>query len=130
MKRTAGLTLTALVTALAFIAPAAQTPAPSAPQTAQGPPEYDFLIKGGRVIDPRNSLDAVRDVAIKDGKIAAVAADIRRGARRSRPSTRAAWSSRRASSTSTCTSSRARSRTTTPAATGASSPTASRCAAA
>ena len=46
------------------------------PLAAQGPPEYDFLIKGGRVIDPRNSLDAVRDVAIKDGKIAAVATDI------------------------------------------------------
>jgi len=46
------------------------------PLAAQAPPEYDFLIKGGRVIDPRNSLDAVRDVAIKDGKIAAVAADI------------------------------------------------------
>jgi dihydroorotase len=46
------------------------------PVVAQGPPEYDFLIKGGRVIDPRNSLDAVRDVAIKDGRIAAVATDI------------------------------------------------------
>jgi dihydroorotase len=43
---------------------------------AQGPPEYDFLIKGGRVVDPRNALDAVRDVAIKDGKIAAVSAEI------------------------------------------------------
>lgn len=38
--------------------------------------EFDFLIKGGRVIDARNRLDAVRDVAIKDGKVAAVAADI------------------------------------------------------
>ncbi len=46
------------------------------PVAAQGPPDYDFLIKGGRVIDPRNALDAVRDVAIKDGRIAAVAADI------------------------------------------------------
>lgn len=46
------------------------------PAAAQGPPDYDFLIKGGRVIDPRNALDAVRDVAIKDGRIAAVAADI------------------------------------------------------
>jgi dihydroorotase len=46
------------------------------PLLAQGPPEYDFLIKGGRVVDPRNALDAVRDVAIKDGKIAAVSAEI------------------------------------------------------
>jgi dihydroorotase len=38
--------------------------------------EYDFLIKGGHVIDGRNSINAVRDVAIKDGRIAAVAADI------------------------------------------------------
>jgi len=37
---------------------------------------YDLLIKGGHVIDPRNGIDAVRDVAIKEGKIAAVAANI------------------------------------------------------
>jgi dihydroorotase len=37
---------------------------------------YDILIKGGHVIDGRNNLDAVRDVGINDGKIAAVAADI------------------------------------------------------
>jgi dihydroorotase len=38
---------------------------------------YDLLIKGGRVIDPSVGLDAVRDVAIAAGKIAAVEADIR-----------------------------------------------------
>ncbi len=38
--------------------------------------QYDFLLKGGHVIDARNGLSAVRDVAIKDGKIAAVAANI------------------------------------------------------
>src|SRR5436305_14326177 len=38
--------------------------------------EYDLLIKGGHVIDGKNHLSAVRDVAIKDNKIAAVAADI------------------------------------------------------
>jgi dihydroorotase len=43
---------------------------------AQQAPEYDFLIKGGRVVDPRNGIDAVRDVAIKDGRIAAVAQGI------------------------------------------------------
>src|SRR5687767_9141542 len=37
---------------------------------------YDLLLKGGHVIDGRNGIDAVRDVAIKDGKIAAVAPDI------------------------------------------------------
>src|SRR5215471_17656823 len=38
---------------------------------------YDLLIKGGRVIDPSVGLDAVRDVAIVAGKIAAVETDIR-----------------------------------------------------
>jgi dihydroorotase len=33
---------------------------------------YDLVIKGGRVIDPSAGLDAVRDVAIARGKIAAV----------------------------------------------------------
>ena len=38
--------------------------------------EYDLLIRGGRVVDPKNGVDAVRDVAIKDAKIAAVAPSI------------------------------------------------------
>jgi dihydroorotase len=38
--------------------------------------EYDFLLKGGHVLDARNRINAVRDVAIKDGKIAAVAENI------------------------------------------------------
>lgn len=38
--------------------------------------EYDLLLKGGHVIDGRNKITAVRDVAIKDGRIAAVAANI------------------------------------------------------
>jgi dihydroorotase len=48
----------------------------SAGQAAQSAQDYDLLLKGGRVIDSRNNLSAVRDVAIKDGKVAAVAADI------------------------------------------------------
>ena len=39
-------------------------------------PRYDLLLKGGHVIDPKNRIDAVRDVAIKDGKVAAVAPSI------------------------------------------------------
>jgi len=39
-------------------------------------PRYSLLIKGGHVLDARNGVDAVRDVAIADGKIAAVAPDI------------------------------------------------------
>ena len=38
--------------------------------------KYDLLLKGGHVIDPRNKISAVRDVAIADGKVAAVAANI------------------------------------------------------
>ena len=38
--------------------------------------DYDLLLKGGHVIDGKNRLSSIRDVAIKDGKIAAVAANI------------------------------------------------------
>ena len=37
-----------------------------------GEPEYDLLLKGGHLIDPRNGLSALRDVAVRDGKVAAV----------------------------------------------------------
>ena len=37
---------------------------------------YDLVIKGGRVIDPSLGIDAVRDVAIAGGRIAAVDASI------------------------------------------------------
>jgi dihydroorotase len=45
---------------------------------AQQPPDhpYDLLLKGGHVIDPANRVDEVRDVAVRDGKISAVAKDI------------------------------------------------------
>src|SRR5579884_3006298 len=39
-------------------------------------PRYDLLIKGGHVIDPKNSIDRVMDVAVANGKIAAVAQGI------------------------------------------------------
>jgi dihydroorotase len=39
-------------------------------------PKYDLLLRGGHVIDPKNGLSAVRDVAIAGGKVAAVAATI------------------------------------------------------
>jgi len=35
-------------------------------------PHYDLLLKGGHVIDPANHIDEVRDVAVFQGKIAAV----------------------------------------------------------
>jgi dihydroorotase len=42
------------------------------------PPQYDLLLKGGHVIDPANHIDGARDVAVLDGKIAAVETDIPR----------------------------------------------------
>jgi dihydroorotase len=38
--------------------------------------KYDLLLKGGHLVDPRNNISAVRDVAIAGGKVAAVAANI------------------------------------------------------
>lgn len=63
MKRTPVIALSLVLSAGAA---GAQTPAP----------EYDLLIKGGQVVDPRNGVDAVRDVAITDGRIASVAPSI------------------------------------------------------
>jgi dihydroorotase len=40
---------------------------------AQPLPSYDLLLRGGHVIDAKNRIDGVMDVAIKDGKIARVA---------------------------------------------------------
>ena len=37
---------------------------------------FDLIIKGGRVIDPSLGIDAIRDVAIAGGRIAAVEAGI------------------------------------------------------
>ena len=37
---------------------------------------YDILLQGGQVIDPAHGLNALRDIAIKDGRIAAVAESI------------------------------------------------------
>ena len=44
----------------------------AAPAAAQ----YDLLIQGGHVVDPKNKIDTVMDVAVADGKIAAVAQKI------------------------------------------------------
>jgi dihydroorotase len=58
------ITVAALICFIAWIADA----------SAQAP--YDLLLQGGHVIDPKNGIHAVLDVAIRDGKIAAVAAKI------------------------------------------------------
>ena len=38
-------------------------------------PAYDVVIRGGRVIDPESGLDAVRNVAIAEGRVVAVSAE-------------------------------------------------------
>jgi dihydroorotase len=43
---------------------------------------YDLVIRGGRVIDPAQGQDGRADVAFKDGKVAAVAAEIEAAAAR------------------------------------------------
>jgi dihydroorotase len=61
-----------LSAAAASAATFARTPRTSAAQASR----YDLMIKGGRVIDPSVRLDAIRDVAISGGRIAAVEAKI------------------------------------------------------
>ncbi|MCC6289698.1 MAG: amidohydrolase/deacetylase family metallohydrolase [Chitinophagaceae bacterium] len=45
-----------------------------APSIAQSP--YSIVIKGGHVIDPKNGIDGIMDVAINDGRIALLAPGI------------------------------------------------------
>ena len=56
------------LSAAVAVATVARVPRVFAAQTSK----YDLLIKGGRVIDPSVRLDAVRDLAISGGRIAAV----------------------------------------------------------
>ena len=61
-----------LSAAAASAAMFARAPGAFAAQAAK----YDLIIRGGRVIDPSVRLDAIRDVAIAGGRIAAVEANI------------------------------------------------------
>ncbi|MBI3467302.1 MAG: amidohydrolase/deacetylase family metallohydrolase [Planctomycetes bacterium] len=44
--------------------------------SAPAPQQYDLLLRGGHVIDPKNKISAICDVAIRESRIAAVAANI------------------------------------------------------
>jgi N-acyl-D-aspartate/D-glutamate deacylase len=46
---------------------------------AAQPASYDLVIRGGRVIDPETGLDAVRDIGIAAGRIAAISAETLNG---------------------------------------------------
>jgi dihydroorotase len=48
----------------------------SAAARAQEPAQYDLLLRGGHVIDPKNRINEIRDVAIRARKIAEVAPKI------------------------------------------------------
>ncbi len=63
VMRTAGLTSLLVVAVLAGV-------------SSQPAARYDLLLRGGHVIDARNGINGVRDVAIAGGKIAAVEASI------------------------------------------------------
>jgi dihydroorotase len=65
---------------LSVAAAAAATFARAPKAAAAQPAGYDLLIRGGRVIDPSVRLDAIRDVAISAGRIAAVETRITAGA--------------------------------------------------
>ncbi len=58
-----------------LLAGAAALPLAGSARSAQAP-EFDFLLAGGRLIDPRNSVSAIRDLAVRDGRVAAVEAAI------------------------------------------------------
>ncbi len=47
------------------------------PTLVRAAPPYDWIIRNGRVIDPSQRLDRVMDVAIRDGKIAALGRNLR-----------------------------------------------------
>src|SRR5262249_2104876 len=44
--------------------------------TLQAQPRYDLLLKGGHIIDPKNRISRIMDVAVAEGKIARVANNI------------------------------------------------------
>jgi dihydroorotase len=49
------------------------------PSWSEAQNKYDLVLKGGEVVDPRSGIRAVRDVGIRDHKIAAIEKDISAG---------------------------------------------------
>jgi N-acyl-D-aspartate/D-glutamate deacylase len=69
MVRPPSLPLAACLTACVFVALAA---CPAVSEEAEEKRSYDLVLRGGRVIDPETGLDAVRDVGVEGGRIAAI----------------------------------------------------------
>src|SRR5580704_12328170 len=61
--------------AVAATAQAAHAQTSSPPVNKLSGHAYDLVLRNGRVIDPETKLDAVRNVGIENGRIAAVSAD-------------------------------------------------------
>ena len=45
-------------------------------RSGDGMPKYDLILKGGRILDPASGTDGVRDVAVRRGRIEAVAPEL------------------------------------------------------
>jgi N-acyl-D-glutamate deacylase len=56
-----------------LLAVALQLLGPCAGQAADSSAEFDLVVHGGRVIDPESGLDGVRDIGVRDGRIALIA---------------------------------------------------------
>jgi dihydroorotase len=72
---TRALFATGVLAAIVAAAARFEAQAPPAPSSTTGA-KYDLVLKGGHVIDARNGVDAIRDVAIAGGKVALVAPSI------------------------------------------------------
>jgi N-acyl-D-aspartate/D-glutamate deacylase len=51
----------------------------SLPLAAHAETSYDLVISGGRVIDPESGLDAIRNIAVNHGRVAAISPQFLRG---------------------------------------------------
>jgi hypothetical protein len=58
---------------LSLFAAALQLLGPCAAHAADRSAKFDLVVHGGRVIDPESGLDGVRDIGVRDGRIALIA---------------------------------------------------------
>ena len=58
---------------LGLLAMALQVLGPCAAPAADNSAQFDLVVHGGRVIDPESGLDGVRDIGVRDGRIALIA---------------------------------------------------------
>ena len=71
-RRDPSASLRRLMCGLALMLLVVRLAAPALAQPTSSTPEYDWVIAGGRVIDPETGLDALRHVGIRNGRIAAL----------------------------------------------------------